>query len=660
MRSLFVAATAALWCTAVSAAAGEEGPSTTASTAKALYQPRMISAREATQDIALLRRALETIHPGLYRYTDKAGIDAAFAQAERVAAKPVSELALHAAIARMLATIHCDHSKAESSAALGQFRRANPTHLPFRFQLIEGRMILVSNDGQQGAPPPGSEILAINGLAVPPLLLGLSALVSYDGSTEQAIAAKLADDSDLTGDDFNENYPMLHGFPETWEILWKPVGEQVQMTARLAPISFSSWTGLASPGPRYRGEFYSSIGWRTSGKLAQLKIDTFVNYRNPVQPSVFLGGFFGQMQSAGTEHLILDLRNNGGGSENVAVALGRYLIDGPFLWAKPLRYKAVRYGDLQVHLESWGDTAARFAPPLSDFEQTADGWFDRTPRMRGSAISDDDITLLQQPRKTDRFRGRLTILSGPRIGSATTRTIAHLKEKAGATVVGEDSSGSAEGPTAGNIFVLKLPASGVRVRIPDAWNRTAIRSWAPGKGVPVDELVVPTLADFEAGRDRAVDVAKGLAPPAANVSALVVSALSGRWTGTLDYRDYGNDSRTTLPTILVSDGQTLDWVFDDGPGKTVRSSERWQVDDAGRSLTIAGGGKPETWQVAEARASETGDRATLVLEGSATENGRTVMARKILTREKARLRITKMTRAAGEPFLMRQSYELRR
>jgi hypothetical protein len=49
-----------------------------------------------------------------------------------------------------------------------------------------------------------------------------------------------------------------------------------------------------------------------------------------------------------------------------------------------------------------------------------------------------------------------------------------------------------------------------------------------------------------------------------------------------------------------------------------------------------------------------------VLDGEVLENGRRLIARKILTRSATGLRITKMTRAVGEPFLMRQSYELRR
>lgn len=57
--------------------------------------------------------------------------------------------------------------------------------------------------------------------------------------------------------------------------------------------------------------------------------------------------------------------------------------------------------------------------------------------------------------------------------------------------------------------------------------------------------------------------------------------------------------------------------------------------------------------------SPDGSSFTIVFEGNTKENGRNVLARKILTRDGNRLRITKQTRVAGEPFLMRQSYELR-
>lgn len=626
--------------------------------AQAAYQPLVIAPLDAQRDVALLRRALETVHPGLYRYTPKPAIDAAFSRLEAATSKPITDLALHREIALMLATIHCDHTKPEMSEALTRFRETHPTHLPLRFQLIEGRMIVVSNDGQPGGPPVGSEILAINGKAVPSLLLTIAPTVAYDGTTDQAIAAKIADDSDLMGDNFNEYYPTFFGFPEQWQILWKSIGAATPTLTTLRPIGFGAWQGLKVPGAPYRSNFYDAITWRMSGKTARLQIDTFVNYRAPVQATTFLGGFFKSMQKAGTDHLILDLRNNGGGSEDVSVALGRYLIPRPFLWSKPIRYKATRYGDLEQFFETWGDREARFNPPMAAFTKTTDGWYERIPALQGRDISDADSTFIQQPVADGAFKGRLTIISGPRNGSGATRTIAQLKEKVGAAVIGEDSAGSAEGPTAGSIFLLGLPASGLKVRIPEAWNRTDIRRWAPGKGVVVDRLVLPTLADFQAGRDRAVEVARSDLTPMANVSQLVERSLAGRWAGTLDYRDFGTDARVTLPTLLETDGRRLNWTYDDGPGKTVRESARWTFDEVGRTLTIGSSRGTETWRLAEAHSASDG-AITLVLEGDRVENDRKVIARIVLTRSADKLRLTRMTRAEGQPFLMRHSYELR-
>src|SRR6478736_2958992 len=65
------------------------------------------------------------------------------------------------------------------------------------------------------------------------------------------------------------------------------------------------------------------------------------------------------------------------------------------------------------------------------------------------------------------------------------------------------------------------------------------------------------------------------------------AALTGTWTGTLEYRDYRSDKRVTLPTMLVVSQSgpgslTFAYVYDDGPGKTVRSQDRITV-DAGKS-----------------------------------------------------------------------------
>ncbi len=620
---------------------------------------KMLTANEAKADIALMRRGLETVHPGLTRYTSQKDIDAAFAKLEAVATAPVDTLILHREMALMLAKIHCDHTKAEMSDALTDYRKTNPTHLPFRFRLIEGRMIVVSNDGQTDTPPVGAEILSINNKQVPMLLITLGNAVAFDGDTNQAIAAKLGNDSDLMGDDFNENYPSFFGFPAQWDIKWKTLGTAQEKSVSLKPISFDRWVGMDAPEGVQRNEFYKSITWRLEGDVAQLKIDTFVNYRNPVETTAFVGSFFKAMKSAGTMHLILDLRNNGGGSEDVPVALGRYLFDTPFTWTRPLRYKTIRYGDLPDHIESWGDRDALFNPPVGMFIKTKDGWYDRKVDPSISQADDTESTIEHLPVPDLHFTGKLTILTGPRNGSAATQAVAQFKEKRGARLVGEDTTGSAEGPTAGQIFLTTLPNSGLKLRIPSAWNRTDIEHFVPKQGVAVDELVIPTLADFSANRDRTLEVARDFPAAVLNSdrAAIIASVFKGNWQGNLDYRDYRNDGRVTLPTLLDSTGTALKWTYDDGPGKIVKSEEKWSYDAKANSVSI----NQDVFKVSEFAVSGA-DKAelTMVLDGSGSENDVKKIVRIILTRRGNMLRISRLSRATGEPFIMRDAYEMKR
>ncbi|NOK33022.1 hypothetical protein HMI49_07415 [Corallococcus exercitus] len=611
-----------------------------------------LDAAKARADVALLRRALETLHPGLHRYRGKADTQAAFARLEAAASRPITDLALWREVSLLLAGIHCDHTKAELPVALEAWRRTQPTHLPLRFKLIEGRMIVVSNDGQPGAPPAGAELVALNGIPVPQVLITLGRTVAYDGSTDQAIAAKLGSDSDLMGDDFNEAWPAFHGFPQRWELDWKRSGELHASHASLEPLPFPRWTALPWPGSPYRDEFYKAIHWWLDGKVATLRIDTFVNYRNPVDAEAFLGGFFKTLKACGVEHLVLDLRESGGGSDDVAVTLGRYLLPKPFVWSKPALLKAVRYGDLPQHLESWGNRQELFEPPLDGFRRTKDGAWERLPRP------DESSRQLQAP-LPDRFTGRVTVLTGPMNASGATMALAQLKEKGNARLVGEESAGSAEGPTAGHIFLLTLPHSGLRIRIPNAWNRTNVDHFLAGRGVPVDETVLPTLLDFEAGRDRVAEIAKDSAPPAIPSMA---SALAGSWSGTLDYRDFGNDRRVVLPTLLTVTGEgeeaRLAFTFDDGPGKTVRASQVLRIRADGGQLETGEGDATGSMRILERRGGSDPRELTLVAEGSGHENGATVEVRTVLSRRGDVLSLARLTRRPGEPFLLRHAYRL--
>lgn len=144
------------------------------------------------------------------------------------------------------------------------------------------------------------------------------------------------------------------------------------------------------------------------------------------------------------------------------------------------------------------------------------------------------------------------------------------------------------------------------------------------------------------------------------------AALAGSWTGTLEYRDYRSDRRVTLPTTLaVAAGAgnelTFSYVYDDGPGKTVRSTDRVTIDAAARSYRIQNADGTYDAIFAASGLGEFGPASrTVVLTGKGDENGVVVDLRTTITVDDTSLTMRRESRRAGEDWLFRNEYRLTR
>lgn len=487
------------WAAWLALLAGPALGADAAPAAPAVYRPRLLAREDALADVALMRRALEVIHPGLERRRSRHEIAAAFDRLEQALQAPVDELVLYREISRLLAEVRCSHTKAEQPPGFERWRREQPSHLPFRFRLVQGRMLVVSC--ADPAVPPGAEVLAVNGQPVAALVQVLGGLVPLDGDTVWSRATALADDGDLMGADFDHFYPYLFGLPSAWRLRLRDHDGAQARELELAPLSFQRWLGLDNRGRRHHANLGDSTRWRMlDARTGLLQVDTFVNYRRPVDANALFAGALEDLRSAGAQRLVLDLRANGGGSDDAALALLDHLALSPYTYLRAMRLKAVRYGDLPAHIETWGDRQALFEPPLEQFTRTADGWYERRAA---------DQPALMQPRApaAAAFRGPLTVLTSPVNASGATMAIATLREMGRARLVGGRCGGSADGPTAGRIFLVKLPASGIRVRVPLVLNVTAVTRFDAGGGLVPDLEVEDTVADFRAGRDAVLEAA---------------------------------------------------------------------------------------------------------------------------------------------------------
>jgi C-terminal processing protease CtpA/Prc len=79
-----------------------------------------------------------------------------------------------------------------------------------------------------------------------------------------------------------------------------------------------------------------------------------------------------------------------------------------------------------------------------------------------------------------------------------------------AILIGEQTGGSAEGATAGILFTLTLPESGIKMRVPAMRSFVNNDEFEPGLGMSPDIKAPMTVAAFLNGEDPALDAARAL------------------------------------------------------------------------------------------------------------------------------------------------------
>jgi carboxyl-terminal processing protease len=197
------------------------------------------------------------------------------------------------------------------------------------------------------------------------------------------------------------------------------------------------------------------------GNIAYVKLNTFVNNK---AAEMFEAAFD---EIAGSKALIIDVRSNDGGNSDVGWRVLSFLTDKPF---KTSKWYTRQY---RPAFRAWGRAQETYGKEADEY----------------------------QPNGKKFYSKPVVVLTSPRTFSAAEDfMVAYVTMKRGLTV-GEPTGGSTGQP-----LYFTLPGGGGAVvcskrdRFPDG------RDFV-GKGVQPDVLVRPTVADFRAKRDGALEAA---------------------------------------------------------------------------------------------------------------------------------------------------------
>ncbi len=455
--------------------------------------PKRLTIEQVVQDVSLAKKAYNRIHPGYDRYTNRQDLNLAWnniiEQAKQNNGSTVSQLYLD--IQKVLTEIRCDHTKAELPKSLRQERETRPMYLPFRWKVIEDKAIVTDSHSLTGLET-GDQILQIDGRNISDMIAEVMEYIPFDGSTSWSRSSGIAESLEFAGGAVDHFGALIHPVSEALELkIRKRDGTTSLINGKRA--IFSEWRSMIPSGNFRNATTYREL----SESIAVLKVDTFVNYRDPIDPDSVFDPIFKKINASKKQTLILDLRANGGGSSDAQRSLLSYLVDEKRALVKDMRVASIELDDLRKHLWTWDKRALK--PNRLGFRKNSDNSYS----LR-SFLSDDYDAIKQ---KKNAFEGRLIILTSNANSSGSTALIAFLKEHRNALLVGEKTGGSAEGATAGLLFTLTLPNSNIKTRVPFFRYYNNVSQFESGLGVSPDILVRETVESFWNGEDPVLETA---------------------------------------------------------------------------------------------------------------------------------------------------------
>ncbi len=200
---------------------------------------------------------------------------------------------------------------------------------------------------------------------------------------------------------------------------------------------------------------------------------------------------FDSIALAKSKNLVIDIRNNPGGTLSASLALFAYLTDKEFVYLD----KPVNNGNFSVDKYATGLKKLRYY--LTAFNDNGNLYEDEA----GNFFSFMKGYTLQKP-KANNFKGKVYVLINEFSFSASSLLSANLKAIKRATFVGTETGGGANQCTAGRIPVVTLKNTKLGLRL--GLNRMApvYQQELYGRGVFPDVEVQSTLKDRISNYDR--------------------------------------------------------------------------------------------------------------------------------------------------------------
>lgn len=446
-------------------------------------------------DFELFRQGLEKHHTGLYWYTPKDSVDAAFKKGRKAIRADMNEIEFFKIVAPLVGLTKEDHTNIEFSDTTETFLKEEATYFPFKVHFLDQKMYVTEQFINGDVDLVGREIIEVNGKSPIELVQILGNYFASDGFIK---SVKFLDLSDYA---FAKYFFLEYGFLKNISINYID-SNKIDQELNVSPITQAVVSKRKEQirSQRKNNRFITRKKENLEYEIlndstAYIGVHTFASRlyrRNDKNKKYkkFLKNSFQSISDNNIDNLIIDVSQNGGGNEGNENLLYSYVADNyqKYNSACAKRQLSILNNgiDRPIKLRTFGFLG--FFERLFAYTKMEDGSHCR--KENGSGL----IAYKKEP--DYKYDGKLHVIIGPITYSGGSEFANMVFTNDRAIFVGEETGGGFFGNTSGYSSELELPHSGLIIDIPVLKFDMNVEGNPFGRGLLPHYEVIPTITEF--------------------------------------------------------------------------------------------------------------------------------------------------------------------
>ncbi|MGC5743463.1 S41 family peptidase [Chryseobacterium sp. NFX27] len=467
---------------------------------------------ELKEDIDYAYLKLQKMHPQLYWYISKKDLDYKFDSLKQTIHQPLTPLQFYFKLQPVIADIREGHlalripRKKFTKSQIKALEHKKGMFSRFEYYIQDDHLFIVENKDSIENIKPGTEILAINNIPISEYIKKYRQLISSDGYNTTFQSYFLKDvffnfytaENGLTNTAFIET--LYNGTKQTYTLHRESKSkndmekdkEQEKRTPEKKVNDYVAFSNSYNRNFKFLDK---------DSTTAYIKIKSFSSDYS----EKFYRETFAKIKNAGSAYLIIDVRNNYGGSLHEINNLYSYLAPEPYVLIKPSQLVS-RITPLKTNYfrksTPFQYAFKSLAYPTYVFAQTFS-----TYKKDGKVYYKMKAAKPTKPNK-NAFQGKVFVLINGGSFSASSIITAKLKYDQRATLVGEETGGANDGTVAGFYSYQKLPHSKINLPIGLLLVQPNINFLNTKRGVVPDVTITESMQDIINKKDPQLEWVK--------------------------------------------------------------------------------------------------------------------------------------------------------